>query len=58
MTNRNEMPFMPKHITMPKVARATPATTGPMMRARLNWMELRAMALGRCSLPTSVGTSD
>ncbi len=51
------MPFIPKHITMPKAASAAPATMGPMMRARLNWMELSAMALGRCSLFTSVGTS-
>ena len=58
MTKRNEMPLIPKHITMPNDARAAPATTGPIIRARLNWMELSATALGRSSLPTSVGTSD
>ena len=29
-----------------------------MTRARLNWIELSATALGRCSLPTSVGIND
>ena len=58
ITNRNEMPFSPKHATMPKVASATPATIGPITRARLNWIELSATAFGRCSLPTSVGISD
>ncbi len=58
ITNRNEMPFRPKHATMPKDASATPATIGPITRARLNWIELSATALGRSSLPTRVGMSD
>ena len=30
---------------------------GPMMRAALNWVELRAMALVRSSVPTISGTN-
>ena len=52
------MPFRPKHATMPNAASEMPATMGPITRARLNWMELSATALGRWSLPTSVGISD
>ncbi len=34
-----------------------PASTGPTTRARLNWIEFSATALGRSSRSTSVGTS-
>ena len=50
ITARNERPFSPKHATMPKAARAAPARSGPITRARLNWIELSAMAFGRCCL--------
>jgi hypothetical protein len=43
---------------MPNDASATPATIGPITRARLNWIEFSATAFGRCSLPTSVGIND
>ncbi len=58
MTKRNDRPFSPKHATMPKVVRAAPAMSGPMMRDRLNWIELSAIAFGRFSLLTSCGMSD
>ena len=58
ITNRNETPFSPKHATMPNAVSAAPAMSGPMIRARLNWIEFSATALGRCSLLTSDGMSD
>ena len=57
MTAKNERPLRPKHAAAPSVANATPARTGPMTRARLNWIEFRATAFGTSSLSTSVGTS-
>ncbi len=58
MTARNEMPFKAKHTAMPNAVSAAPAISGPITRARLNWIELRAIAFGRCSLSTRDGTSD
>ena len=58
ITNRNDTPFRPKQATMPKAVSAAPAMSGPMMRARLNWIELSATAFGRFSLLTSDGMSD
>ena len=36
MTNRKEMPFKPKHATMPNDASVTPATIGPITRDVFN----------------------
>ncbi len=58
MTTRNDRPFSAKHAADPSAASATPASRGPMMRARLNWMEFSAMALGISSRRTSIGRSD
>ena len=58
ITARNDSPFRPKHATMPKVASAPPAMSGPITRARLNWIELKAMAFGTCCRSTSDGSSD
>ena len=58
MTTRNEMPFSEKHDTIPNRWSATPARSGPMTRARLNWIELSAIAFGRWSVLTSEGMSD
>ena len=57
MTAKKERPFSPKHAAAPRVANAAPASTGPITRARLNWIEFSATAFGRSSLSTSVGTS-
>ena len=43
---------------MPRRCSAVPASTGPMTRAMLNWIELSATAFGRCSCPMSDGMSD
>ena len=59
MTARNDSPFSVKQKTVPSVASATPASSGPMTRARLNWIEFSAMAFGRSSfVRTSDGMSD
>ena len=58
ITKRNDTPFRPKHATMPNAVSAAPATSGPITRARLNWIELSAIALGRCSFGISDGISD
>jgi hypothetical protein len=58
MTTRNEMPFSVKHDTIPNRCSATPARSGPMTRAMLNWIELSAIAFGRWSVLTSEGMSD
>ena len=39
-------------------ASVAPASSGPIIRATLNWIELSAMALVRSCLPTSDGISD
>ena len=39
-------------------ASVAPASSGPSMRATLNWIELSAIALVRSCLPTSEGISD
>ena len=52
------MPFSVKQDTMPKRCSAAPASSGPITRAMLNWIELSATALGRCSVLTSDGISD
>src|SRR6185369_8022662 len=43
ITAKNEIPLNKKQATGPNAEKATPATSGPMMRARLNWIELSAM---------------
>ena len=58
ITARNDRPFNPKHAAMPKAPSATPASSGPITRARLNWIELNAIAFGTSSLLTSDGISD
>ena len=58
MTTKNDRPLMMKQAAVPRVASVTPARSGPMTLARLNWIEFRAMALGRLSLGTSEGMSD
>ena len=58
MTTRNERPFSPKHSAVPKAASAAPASSGPNTRARLNWIELSAIAFGRSFFSTSDGISD
>src|SRR5579863_8784784 len=54
---RNEIAFNPKHHVSPSLARVIPASAGPTVTARLNWMEFNAMALGMSSRSTSVGIS-
>src|SRR5262249_25343043 len=51
------IPFNPKHQVAPSVFRAMPPITGPIIRAKLNWIEFRAIAFGRSSGSTSVGTN-
>ena len=58
MTMKKERPFRAKQAAMPTVASVRPATTGPRMRERLNWIELSATALGRSRRGTSDGMSD
>src|SRR5262245_16426749 len=50
-------PFNPKHQVAPRVFRAMPPITGPIIRAKLNWIEFSAIAFGRSSGSTSVGTT-
>src|ERR1039458_7449630 len=57
MGAKNESAFKPKHHFSPNFARAMPASAGPMVTARLNWIELSAMAFGMSSRSTSVGIS-
>jgi hypothetical protein len=52
MTARNDRPLKKKHQPSPTVASSSPPSAGPMMRAPLNIIELRAMALVRSSRPT------
>ena len=58
ITARNETPLSPKQIAIPNTVSAAPAMSGPTTRARLNWIELSAIAFGRCFLSISEGTSD
>ena len=46
ITAMNERPFSPKHHAALSLASATPASVGPITRARLNWMEFHAIAFG------------
>ena len=43
---------------MPSPTMTIPPMAGPIICARLNWIELRATALGRCGRGTRDGTSD
>ena len=54
----NSIQFNLSRILGPLIASVTLATSGPRMRDRLNWMELRATALGRSSRGTRAGSSD
>src|SRR5574341_975452 len=56
-TATNESPFNPKHQEAPSFVNARPPSTGPITRARLNWIELSAIALGRSSGLTREGIS-
>ena len=47
--------FSPKHHFSPRRARVIPPSAGPIVTARLNWIEFSAMALGMSSRSTSVG---
>ncbi len=49
------MPFNRKHAAAPSAVNASPATTGPMMRARLNWIEFSAIAFEMSFFSTKVG---
>ncbi len=55
ITATNERPLSPKHQAAPSPVSARPPSIGPITRARLNWMEFSAMALGRSSFSTSDG---
>ncbi len=54
---RKESAFSPKHHFSPNFANARPASAGPMVTAKLNWIEFSAMAFGMSSLLTRVGIS-
>ena len=56
MTKMNDIPFSAKHHVAFSLVRAIPPSTGPITRARLNWMEFSAMALGKSSFSTNIGT--
>ena len=47
-----------KQPTSPTVASSAPASAGPRMRDRLNWIELSASPVGICSCSTIDGTID
>ena len=47
ITAMNETPLRLKHQAAPKFVSAIPPSAGPMTRARLNWMEFRAIAFDR-----------
>src|SRR5215469_3335715 len=55
---KNEIAFRPKHHFSPNLASVIPPNAGPIVTARLNWIEFRAMAFGISSRSTSVGMSD
>src|SRR5215467_10339423 len=55
---RNEIAFRPKHHFSPSLASVIPANAGPIVTARLNWIEFRAMAFGMSSRSTRVGMSE
>src|SRR5262245_62808528 len=55
ITARNETPFNRKHAAAPKPENASPATIGPIMRAKLNWIEFSAIAFGMSFFSTSIG---
>ena len=57
ITTRNDSPLRPKHAALPNAASVAPASSGPNTRARLNWMELSAIAFGRSFFWTSEGIS-
>ena len=54
---RKDKAFSPKHHFSPRRAKVIPASAGPTVTARLNWIELSAMAFGMSSRSTSVGIS-
>src|SRR5579864_3157831 len=56
ITTTNDNPLREKQEVMPNIASAPPASSGPTTRARLNWIELSAIALGRSFFSTNVGT--
>ena len=58
ITTRNDRPFSPKQAAAPKAAIVVLESSGPNTRARLNWIELSAIAFGRSFLWTSDGISD
>jgi hypothetical protein len=58
ITARKETPFNRKHAAAPNPAKANPAATGPMIRARLNWIEFNAIALEISFFSTRVGIND
>ena len=53
--NERERVLRPKHHVSPSEWSAQPPSAGPTMTAALNWMELRAMALGMSSLAPGWG---
>src|ERR1041385_6560435 len=56
ITTPKHKPLREKKENISNKDSAPPARSGPTTRARLNWMELRAMAFGRSFFSTSVGT--
>ena len=50
------MPLTTNAQPVPTLAMTRPAKAGPIMRAALNDVELRATALGKCSSPTNSAT--
>src|SRR5579862_7281356 len=54
---RNDTALSPKHHLSPSLASVIPASEGPMVTARLNWIEFSAIALGISSRSTNVGIS-
>src|SRR6516164_7318723 len=55
---RNDSAFKPKHHFSPNRARVNPPRAGPIVTARLNWIEFSAIAFGISSRSTNVGISD
>src|ERR1051326_8543371 len=55
ITTTNDNPLREKQETIPNNASAPPAKSGPTTRARLNWMELSAIAFGTSFFSTRVG---
>ena len=58
MTARNDRPLIPKQATRPYATRTPPPIIGPIIWARLNWIEFSAIAFGSVERGTSDGIID